>query len=495
MKQHTSLRPALFASLMLLAMFSGPASAQSSRKGELYGEWLVRTEFNGRQMESILSFPRGREENLTGQWISFMGISELKDLRYEDGQLSFARVSPGRDGQSSMSTFKGTVQKAVLSGVLSGERGEFRVEGRRIRPIPPAVGEWETKVTVNGQEYTATLVIKAGEKGRLTAAWQSQWGEHEIADVAFKTGKLTFTRRSKVQDRQWTSAFEGTVKGQTLSGAFTSDEGRVPVQGKRVGGAIVGTWDLKITSDSGNRTQRLRVHPDLSGRYGPLPIDKVKLEGNRVSFTTAAEFGDQKFDISLAGTLDGGTLRGELTSPRGSRTVEGLKRGAKQTQKPTRKPDVIFVPTPQEAVEKMLELAQVRKDDLLYDLGCGDGRIVVTAAKTYGCRAIGYDISPVRVRESRDNVEKNGVGDLVSIEQRDIFTLDLSKANVITLYLLPSLNVKLIPQLEKLKPGSRIVSHDFDMKGVTPDQVVTLGSNDSYGEHTIYLWTTPLKKE
>ncbi len=141
-----------------------------------------------------------------------------------------------------------------------------------------------------------------------------------------------------------------------------------------------------------------------------------------------------------------------------------------EVQEPKR-PDVIFVPTPQEVVDKMLELAQVTKDDVVYDLGCGDGRIVVTAAKKFGCQAFGFDVDPERIQESKENVEKNGVGNLVTIEQKDIFTLDLSKANVVTLYLLPSLNVKLIPQLEKLKPGSRIVSHDFDMRGVTPDKV------------------------
>jgi len=159
-----------------------------------------------------------------------------------------------------------------------------------------------------------------------------------------------------------------------------------------------------------------------------------------------------------------------------------------------REPDVIFVPTPPEVVDKMLELAQVTKDDLVYDLGCGDGRIVVTAAKRYGCRAIGYDIDPQRVKEARENVDANDVGHLVTIEHKDIFTLDLSEANVITLYLLPSLNVKLIPQLEKLKPGSRIVSHDFDMRGVKPDRVVTLTSDENAVEHDVYLWTTPLKK-
>jgi precorrin-6B methylase 2 len=159
-----------------------------------------------------------------------------------------------------------------------------------------------------------------------------------------------------------------------------------------------------------------------------------------------------------------------------------------------KRPDVIFVPTPPEVVDKMLELAQVTKDDVVYDLGCGDGRIVVAAAKKYGCKAFGFDVDPERIEESKENVEKNGVGNLVTIEQKDIFTLDLSKASVITLYLLPDLNVKLIPQLEKLKPGSRIVSHDFDMRGVTPDKVVTVDGDSGYGPR-VYLWTTPLKKE
>ena len=177
-------------------------------------------------------------------------------------------------------------------------------------------------------------------------------------------------------------------------------------------------------------------------------------------------------------------------------SLEYLGTGAQQEElKELREPDIFYVPTPPEVVEKMLELAQVKKDDMVYDLGCGDGRIIITAAKKYGCKAVGYDIDPERVIDSRKNVDANNVGDLVTIEQKDIFTLDLSKANVITLYLLPELNVKLIPQLEKLKPGSRIVSHDFDMKGVTPDKVVTVNANNGYMEHKVYLWTTPLKKE
>ena len=179
----------------------------------------------------------------------------------------------------------------------------------------------------------------------------------------------------------------------------------------------------------------------------------------------------------------------------GQETTQETAQQAKKEAKPTRTPDVVFVPTPQDVVEKMLELAAVKKDDLLYDLGCGDGRIVVTAAKKYGCHSVGFDVDPKRIKESLENVAKNKVEKLVKIEQKDIFTLDLRPANVITLYLLPSLNVKLIPQLEKLKPGSRIVSHSFNMRGVKPDKVVKLKSKDDDRQHTVYLWTTPLKKK
>ncbi len=158
-----------------------------------------------------------------------------------------------------------------------------------------------------------------------------------------------------------------------------------------------------------------------------------------------------------------------------------------------RKPDVIYVPTPHEVVAKMLDMAQVQKGDIVYDLGCGDGRIVVAAAQR-GAKATGWDINPERVKEAQENVAKNKVEANAKIIHDDIFTLDLSGANVVTLYLLTSLNEKLIPQLEKLKPGSRIVSHDFSMPGVKPEQVVDFTCTDG-GGHTIYLWTTPLKKE
>jgi len=161
---------------------------------------------------------------------------------------------------------------------------------------------------------------------------------------------------------------------------------------------------------------------------------------------------------------------------------------------PTREPDIYFVPTPQSAVDKMLELAELKKGDVLYDLGCGDGRIVVTAAKRYGVKAVGIDIDPRRVLESLDNVRSNRVESLVTIKNADIFKVDISEADVVTLYLLPELNVKLMPQLRTLKPGSRILSYEFDMRGAKPALVHREAFDGSY-EQTIYKWVVPWEEE
>jgi Methyltransferase domain/Coenzyme PQQ synthesis protein D (PqqD) len=155
--------------------------------------------------------------------------------------------------------------------------------------------------------------------------------------------------------------------------------------------------------------------------------------------------------------------------------------------------DVSYGASLGKAIDEMLALARVNSSDLLYDLGCGDGRIVVTAARKCRCRAIGFDIDPQRVAESQENVRKNGLAHLVRIEERDIFDVDLSTADVVTLYLLPKLNVRLIPQITKMKPGARVVSQDFDLAGVIPDRVVQVYLSERGIYKIFYLWTVPLK--
>jgi ribosomal protein L11 methylase PrmA len=160
-----------------------------------------------------------------------------------------------------------------------------------------------------------------------------------------------------------------------------------------------------------------------------------------------------------------------------------------QPRKPAQQPDVIYVPTPHEVVDDMLRLANVGKGDILYDLGAGDGRIAITAAKKFGIRAVGIDIDPERIREANENARRAGVTHLVEFRQEDLFKADFREATVITLYLLPDLNVKLRPRLlDELKPGTRIVSHQFDMGTWKPEK--RLESNG----RVVYFWTIPAKK-
>ena len=184
------------------------------------------------------------------------------------------------------------------------------------------------------------------------------------------------------------------------------------------------------------------------------------------------------------------------TSPAATPVAPAAEPAAGPEGTPSSKvPDIEYVPTPENIVAKMLEVAGVKKDDVLYDLGCGDGRIVVTAAKRYKARAVGFDIDPVRVKEARANVKKNKVEHLVSIEQKDIFTLDLSPASVVTLYLLPKLNDRLVPQLEKLAPGSRVVSHDFSITGIVPVRELSLRPTGQDDDHEIYFYTIPFQRK
>ena len=157
-----------------------------------------------------------------------------------------------------------------------------------------------------------------------------------------------------------------------------------------------------------------------------------------------------------------------------------------QAAKALRAPDVVFVPTPNDVVNKMLEMAQVTSADVVYDLGSGDGRIPITAAQKYGARGVGIDINPERIREANENLKNSGVADKVKFVQGDLFESSFSEATVVTLYLLNSLNAKLRPKLMKeLKPGTRVVSHAFNMGDWQPERTETVNYS------TVYLWRIP----
>lgn len=159
-----------------------------------------------------------------------------------------------------------------------------------------------------------------------------------------------------------------------------------------------------------------------------------------------------------------------------------------QAQKPARTPDIHFVPTPPEVVQTMLKMANVKKSDVVYDLGCGDGRIVIAAAQQFGARGVGIDIDPQRIAEAKENARKAGVEKLVTFRTEDLFEANFKEATVVTLYLLERLNEKLRPKLmAELKPGTRIVSHAFGMGNWPPEKT------EDVDGRMVYMWTIPAK--
>jgi hypothetical protein len=157
-------------------------------------------------------------------------------------------------------------------------------------------------------------------------------------------------------------------------------------------------------------------------------------------------------------------------------------------------PEAVFVPTPEDIVERMLAMAELTAQDHLYALGSGDGRVVVAAARSCGSKAVGYEIDGQLVEQSRERIREHGVEALATIHHADLFTADLGDVDVVAVYLPPDMLARLLPQFEKLKPGARIISHQFCLPGFAPDRLATFVSNEDGEPHRLYLWITPLKK-
>lgn len=196
------------------------------------------------------------------------------------------------------------------------------------------------------------------------------------------------------------------------------------------------------------------------------------------SFQNSASLVVLALILAVAGPLPSAAQEADTTEPL---SLPGL-----EVPPQPQESDVPYVPTAQPVVNRMLELADVDENDTVYDLGSGDGRIVIQAAQKYGARGVGIEIDPKRVEEARQNAKDAGVTDLVEFRQGDLFDADISEATAVTLYLLPSVNQKLRPKLfEELKPGTPVVSHDFDMGKWTPERTVDMDGD------TIYRWTIP----
>lgn len=301
----------------------GVVTAAQPGKG-LIGDWNMNLNADSWEMPSILSFSRDAENKLKAQWISIMGMGDAKDIKHQGKDISFTLT--GRFGdQDYTGDFVGTLQKGALSGRLTSYDSEINAEGKRIQRMPLICGTWNMTIKMGEREFETVLVIRADEQKQLEAEWQSQWGEHSISNVQFKDGKLTFSRVSTFEERKWETTYEGTLKAHTLTGAFTSERGKLPANGKRTGGALVGKWDLVIESYEGTRKNRLTVLPDLSGRFGSMPIKKIGLKDGQVDFKLILPYQGNEYEIDFAGELKNRKLTGKLTTAQSTSEVTGTK--------------------------------------------------------------------------------------------------------------------------------------------------------------------------
>jgi hypothetical protein len=253
MKQ-SALRPIVqLLALVILITPLAPVSAGSANRA-IQGDWRLMIDIDGQQVPSILALSKNIDGTLKGEWLCFWGITKLRDIKYERRELSFEMTIRLDEGDTD-TKFAGSVKQGELSGAFSNNTGIYQAQGKRVKRIPMAAGTWETKLKVGDREFNSDIIIKMDAQGKLSADWKSQYGEHEVSNVQFKTGKLTFDRKSSIQDRKWESQFEGTIKAHTLSGTIKSDRGEITLEGKRAGVAVIGQRELDVKSDSWTRKE------------------------------------------------------------------------------------------------------------------------------------------------------------------------------------------------------------------------------------------------
>jgi hypothetical protein len=211
---------------------------------------------------------------------------------------------------------------------MSSDQGEFDVNGVRFKPMCPALGQWNISFNVGDRQINARLSVSKKPDGTLEGKWDEE-GEHTISNIKFQDGKLSFTRQSKIGDFEFETTYEGQVKGHELIGTMKSQMGDLQANGKRVGAALVGKWDLTSVSEFGTMPGMMRINGDMTGRYeifgGEIPMKDLKLEGNQVTFTLEMGWGDQTIILNFKGTLDGNNLKGQMNSDRGTSEITGKK--------------------------------------------------------------------------------------------------------------------------------------------------------------------------
>ena len=300
---------------------------------DITGTWRATMDFDGRESFATLSFAKKADGTLTGKW----GSDNLSDVKFENGKLTFVRKQSFGD-QEFTSDFSGTFKDDKIKGVMSNDFADIDITAVRKKPVSPAVGQWDISFTVMDQNIKARLIISQNKEGKLEGKWTEEMGEHKISDLKFEDGKLSFKRHSKIDDLEFDSTYEGTIKGNELIGTMKSEMGDIQANGKRFGADLIGNWEMTTTSDFGTRTSMMTIEPDLTGYYesfgGEIPMKNLKLENGQITFKLEMGFGDQTFVMNFKGKLEGKTIKGQMESDRGTSEVTGKKIEKKVEQKP-----------------------------------------------------------------------------------------------------------------------------------------------------------------
>lgn len=312
---------------------------------DITGEWEIKIDSPVINRLATLSFSRKADGILTGT----CGSSKLTNVRFENGKLSFNRIIPTR-ARDFTHEYTLTLKDDKLTGTMSGDLGNFSVNGIRKKALSPALGQWDI-ITIAGKvEITGRLIISENPDGSLAGKWD--YGREEIiavvSNVKFKDGKLTFTRIAKLSyirygrliEHEFEENFEGTIKGHELTGVTRSSEGNEsPSTGERVGAALVGKWELITETPYGETTTSImNINGDLTGKYGgpkgdEITIKNLKLEGDQVTFFLEWSLQSMTFRMDFKGKIDGKILRGEFNG----KTLKGKQSFDKYTNEITGK--------------------------------------------------------------------------------------------------------------------------------------------------------------
>ena len=290
----------------------------------IIGDWDMTMEFGAWQSHATLSLMAQPDGSLTGRW----GASEIGDVRFEGTILSFVRTVQWFDKEFIVQ-YQGTLKDGKLIGTLSGDHGAFPANGARPIPKLPVLGQWLFHYRIAEQDISGRLVVQENVDATLQGTWAANRGEHSISNLSYEDGKLTFLRKTTLGDRSFATTYEGSVHGHTLTGNFGNQQGQWVANAERVGADLIGKWILTTTSEKGTYTRLLTVYSDLAGRYesfgGELPIDRIDINGEQVSFQIEIGFGDRTFVMEFRGMLKNGVLEGELNSSKWKHRVAGTK--------------------------------------------------------------------------------------------------------------------------------------------------------------------------